>query len=264
MFAEYLSRWELTPDGDPTLTRNSRLLPVRWRGAAAMLKVALEAEEKAGNGLMAWWGGEGAARVLANDGDAILLERAEGKASLADFVQRGRDDEASRIICAVVTKLHAPRTKPMPNLVPLAQWFAQLAPAAATQGGILAVSDGAARDLLASQREVAVLHGDIHHANILNFGERGWLAIDPKGLAGDRGFDYANLFCNPDHQTATSPGRLARRIVVVADAAGLQRKRLLRWILAWAGLSAAWHLADGTSPETALVVGEIAAAQLTL
>jgi streptomycin 6-kinase len=85
MFAEYLARWRLTPDGDPTLTRNSRLLPVRWRGASAMLKMALEAEEKAGNGLMAWWDGEGAARVLANDGDAILLERAQGKASLARF-----------------------------------------------------------------------------------------------------------------------------------------------------------------------------------
>jgi streptomycin 6-kinase len=124
MFAEYLSRWGLTPDGDPTLTRNSRLLPVRWRGAAAMLKVVLEPVAKAGNGLMAWWRGEGAAHVLATDGDAILLERAEGKASQADFVQRGRDDEASRI-CAVVTRPHA------------AQWFAQLAPAAATQGGRL-------------------------------------------------------------------------------------------------------------------------------
>jgi streptomycin 6-kinase len=152
----------------------------------------------------------------------------------------------------------------MPSLFPLAQWFEELEPAAAAQGGVLALSAGAARDLLASQREVAVLHGDIHHGNILDFGERGWLAIDPKGLVGDRGFDYANLFCNPDQATATAPGRLARRIEVVADAAGLERKRLLRWILAWAGLSAAWHLADGTSPKTALAVGEIAAAQLSL
>jgi streptomycin 6-kinase len=264
MFVEYLARWGLTPEGDPILTRSSRLLPVDWRGAPAMLKVAVQAEEKAGHVLMAWWGGDGAARVLANGGDAILLERAEGKASLADFVHRGLDDEASRIICAVVTKLHAPRPIPMPHLFPLAQWFKELEPAAAAQGGILAVAAGAARDLIARQREVAVLHGDIHHGNILDFGERGWLAIDPKGLVGDRCFDYANLFCNPDHATATAPGRLARRVEVVAQAAGLQRKRLLGWILASAGLSAAWHLADGTSPETALVVGEIAAAQLSL
>ncbi len=57
----------------------------------------------------------------------------------------------------------------------------------------------AARSLLAAQREVGALHGDIHHGNILDFGpERGWLAIDPNRLCGDRAFDYANLFCNPD------------------------------------------------------------------
>lgn len=32
---------------------------------------------------MAWWDGDGAARVLAREGDALLLERAEGKRSPA-------------------------------------------------------------------------------------------------------------------------------------------------------------------------------------
>ncbi len=109
-----------------------------------------------------------------------------------------------------------------------------------------------------------MLPGDVPHGNILNFGEHGWLAIDPKGLIGERCFDYANLFCNPDHETARAPSRLARQIEVVADAAGLERKRLLRWVLAWAGLSAVWHIGNGAPPDTALVVAEIAAAQLYL
>ena len=264
MFIEYLSRWGLTPDGDPILSHNSRLLPVRWQGAPAMLKVALEAEEKVGIALMAWWGGEGAARVMATEHDAILLERAEGKACLADFARHGRDDEASRIICAVVTKLHAPRPKLPPSLVPLARWFQELRGAAAACGGILDLSAATAHELLAAQREIVALHGDIHHGNILDFGERGWLAIDPKGLMGERSFDYANLFCNPDYDTASAPGRLARQLDVVADAARLERRRLLEWVLAWAGLSAAWHMCDGTSPETALLVAEIAAAQLSV
>jgi streptomycin 6-kinase len=107
-----------------------------------------------------------------------------------------------------------------------------------------------------------VLHGDIHHGNILDFGERGWLVIDPKGLIGERGFDYANLFCNPDHGTATAPGRLVRQVEVVSEAAGLERRRLLQWILAWAGLSAVWHLSDGTTPETALEAAQLADAEL--
>jgi len=48
----------------------------------------------------------------------------------------------------------------------------------------------------------------------------------------------------------------------MAEAAGLDRGRLLRWILAWTGLSAAWHLEDGESAEIALTVARLAAAEL--
>ena len=41
-----------------------------------------------------------------------------------------------------------------------------------------------------------LLHGDLHHENIMH-GPRGWLAIDPKGVLGDPGFDAANMFYNP-------------------------------------------------------------------
>jgi streptomycin 6-kinase len=102
---------------------------------------------------------------------------------------------------------------------------------------------------------------------VLDFGVRGWLAIDPKGLLGERGFDFANIFTNPDladptHPVATEPGRFARRVEVVVQAARLKRERLLRWILAWAGLSAAWFLTDGDSAAIDLRVAELAAAEL--
>ena len=58
-------------------------LPVRRQGLRAMLKIATHAEEKTGAQLMIWWKGRGAARVLTHHGNALLLERAEGKASLS-------------------------------------------------------------------------------------------------------------------------------------------------------------------------------------
>jgi streptomycin 6-kinase len=245
MFDEYLRRWELTPDGDPITTQTSRLLPVRRHGSAAILKIAIEAEEKRGGRLMTWWGGGGAARVLAHDNDTLLLERATGTASLVHLARTGHDDEASRIICGVVAKLHRPRTAPRPELVPLTEWFADLAPAAEKHGGILAESATAARDVLGTPRDVVVLHGDIHHGNILDFGERA--------------FDYANIFCNPDHATATSPGRLVRQLDVIARAASLERARLLKWILAFTGLSAAWSRNDSLRRNTDLEVAKRAA-----
>jgi streptomycin 6-kinase len=42
----YIDRWQLTPEDDAITTRTSRLLPVRWQGVAAMLKVVVDAEEE--------------------------------------------------------------------------------------------------------------------------------------------------------------------------------------------------------------------------
>ena len=263
MFLDYLERWQLTPDGEPIVTPTSRLLPVRSGGVAAMLKIAAIDEERVGGRLMAWWNGNGAARTLAHAGNAILMERAEGGPSLAEFARNGRDDEATRTICEVLARLHAPRASPAPAAVPLTEWFEALGRVAVAQGGILRAAAATATNLLATQQDIVVLHGDMHHGNVLNFGSRGWLAIDPKGLIGERYFDYANLFCNPDNETATRPGRLARQVSVSSEAARLQAGRLLAWIVAWAGLSAAFSVDDGLSPNNALRIAELAAAELT-
>src|SRR5215212_11835965 len=261
---EYLARWRLTPAGTPLTTLTSILLPVRREGMPAMLKVATEVEERRGAESMIWWGGDGAARVLAHSGDALLMERAIGEGSLVEMVRNDRDDEASRIICAVASSLHAPRDRPPPrSLVPLTRWFAELEPAAAQHGGLLSQASAVASELLDEPRDVVVLHGDIHHGNILDFGPRGWLAIDPKHLIGERAFDFVNILRNPDDQVALTPGRFSRQVAVVADPAGLDRTRLLQWTLAFTGLSAAWILGDGDQPELDLAVAELAAAELS-
>jgi streptomycin 6-kinase len=265
-FEPWLTRWRLTADGEPFVTHHSRsqLLPVVRDGGPAMLKIAFAPEELAGGALMEWWDGDGAARVLARDGGVILLERAVGRHSLAEMAGGGQDDEASRILCAALDRLHAPRAAPPPtSLVPLRVWFGALAPAAAAHGGVLVQSLAASRALIDEPRDGAVLHGDPHHGNVLDGGPRGWLAIDPKGILGERGFDHAHILCNPDPETAVAPGRLARQVAVIAKAADLDPLRLLGWILAYAGLSAAWTIGEGRfDPAPALQIAKIAAAEL--
>jgi streptomycin 6-kinase len=264
--APWLDRWGLTLDGAAFTTRfGSRLAPVLKAGAPAMLKLAGNQEERRGGALMAWWDGQGAARVLAREGDALLMERLTGPGDLAAMARGGQDDEATIVLCQVAAGLHAPRGKPPPDgLVPLDVWFRALAPAAAAHGGTFARSLTAAWTLLATPREAVVLHGDLHHGNVLDGGERGWLAIDPKGLIGERGFDYANLFRNPDAATALAPGRMRRRAAIIAERARLEPERLLTWVLAYAGLGAAWSLASGRDGDAAagLAMAEMAAAEL--
>jgi streptomycin 6-kinase len=262
-FEPWLSRWRLTADGAGFSSLAGKLLPVHHDGAPAILKLSHSREEIAGGALMAWWNGDGAARVLAREGEALLLERATGARSLAAMARGGEDDEACRILCAAGARLHAARkTPPPPSLVPLERWFRQLWPTAQAQGGLYAKSAAAARALLDAPQDIGVLHGDLHHGNVLDFGARGWLAIDPKGLIGERGYDFPHIICNPDVETATAPGALARRVRVICEAAGMEPRRLLTWIVAYCGLSASWTLSDGDDPWRALAIGEIAAAEL--
>ncbi len=261
-FEPYLNRWNLEPDGLSIHTHSSDLLPVRRAGQAATLKIARSEEERRGNDLMVWWNGRGAAQVYEHDGAALLMERLEVLPSLTEMVAAGQDDEATRILCRAAAQL--PRSQPWPELPTLRRWFRNLDEIAPSADSILATAQAAARDLLDLPQDVGVLHGDIHHGNLLSTAEGDWRFIDPKGLIGERGFDYANILCNPDLDTATTPGRLARQARIISETAGLDYTRLVRWALAYAGLSAAWHLEDGDDEMAAktLDVAQIAAVEL--
>lgn len=250
-FEPWMTDWGLEADGSPIVTPMGRLLPVQRAGEPAMLKIATEPEERLGWILLDWWDGEGAARVLAVQGDGLLMERATGRRRpLAEMARHGDDAAATIILCDAVAELHRPRGKAPPRgLATLEDWFRDLWPAAA-QGLVPPITAETARRLLDDQREVRPLHGDLHHENVLDFGPRGWLAIDPKRLIGDRAFDYTTLFCDPDLSdgdppTAVRPDIFAQRVEIVLDRSGLERPRLLDWIVAWCGLSAAWFLQDG-------------------
>jgi streptomycin 6-kinase len=242
----WMARWGLEADGYPFSTPYTRsvLAPVLYRGEPAMLKVAGAPEEVRGAAMMAWWAGDGAAPVLAHEGPAILLARAQTPDALPRMAFDGDDDRATAILCDVAAKLHRPRAQPPPaEAVPLAPWLDALQ-AAAGEGELHARAAGLAAELLSAPEDIAVLHGDITHANVLDFGDGGWLAIDPKGLVGERGYDFANLFRSPTVQMAT-PQRFRRQLDLVAQLAGLDRMRLLKWTIVHGVIAVVWAIRDG-------------------
>lgn len=261
--ATWLDRWNLEADGEPLKTHSNLLLPVRRNGVPAMLKIAHEQEERRGSRLMAWWNGDGAAQVLDEDDGVLLLERATGPRSLAAMARTGgdSDDEATLILCTATRRLHDHRAPIPTGLVPLEEWFAPLLQAS-DRSALIAKARNVAHDLLSEKRETVVLHGDIHHENVLDAGPRGWLVIDPKGLLGERTFDFVNILRDPDEEVALRPGRFARQVDVIAEAASLDRTRLLQWTLAFACLSAVWILDDSDTPVLDLAVAALAAYSL--
>ncbi|TFD52955.1 hypothetical protein E3T55_05975 [Cryobacterium frigoriphilum] len=241
----YLRQWRVAPTGPAFSTSTSELIRGVRRNLPVMLKVARVDEEARGSALLEWWGGRGAVRVLKRDDTATLMLRATGPRELAQMAEYGSDAEASAALVQTVRTLHD-RPPPEPSdgvpLVPLRQWFGELLDAK-TDDPLMCTAAEFAQDLLSSTgpADERALHGDIHHGNVLDFGD-GWAAIDPKGLFGHRAFDYANILCNPSLRTAAE--NLGARLDIISSEGDLDREVLAGWALAWCGLSLVWHQHD--------------------
>lgn len=263
--AGHIDAWGLTSDGPPFRTASSWLQPVRDGETPAMLKLPFEDEERRGGQVLAWFDGRGAARVLRADAEAVLVERLADDVDLAALAEGSPTDdaEACAVLCVVIGRLHSNQPSPPPEAMPLRPWFAALERGAG-RDALLARAWAEADRLLSANREPRVLHGDIHHRNVLHDPVRDWRAIDPKGLFGPRGYDYANLLRNPLSACARDGERLSRLTLIVSAAAALPLDEVLGWTLAHAGLSAAWSLKAGEDAGHSLAVASSAAVLLDL
>jgi streptomycin 6-kinase len=102
-------------------------------------------------------------------------------------------------------------------------------------------------ELEASSPVRRLLHGDLHHDNILCNGKESWVAIDPKGVIGDPAYEAARFQHNP------IPGFLGmddleeavkRRVEIIASILQEDRSRLLAWAFFDAMLSTCWCIEE--------------------
>ncbi|HWS37596.1 MAG TPA: aminoglycoside phosphotransferase family protein, partial [Actinoplanes sp.] len=121
-------------------------------------------------------------------------------------------------------------------------------------------------DLCASATERVVLHGDLHHDNILTAAEgrvsarhdegrtepERWLAIDPHGVVGDPGYEVGALLYNPGPGTAddTVLGLAESRIEQLADSLGMPLDRVVAWGFVQGVLSEVWTFEGGATTNT--------------
>ena len=203
--------------------------------------------EAPGLDLMAAWDGAGVARIYDRQDGAVLMEWLGGP-SLGDMTREGDDAGAARILADVANALQDARPTVPPGLPRLSDWFRPLlaleldsaCPAQARRD--MEACRALARGLLATERDVRPLHGDLHHDNVRR-GARGYLAFDAKGLMGERAFELANAFRNPKGAEALlrEPACLLGRADVWSAALGVDRARLLQWAAAKCALSIAWR-----------------------
>lgn len=267
LLADFSERWGLTL-GPPFELSFNYVAPARLRdGSDAVLKIG-PWEEELGREIEALrlYDGAGICRLLAADlpRRAMLLERLRPGTMLLDVAARD-DDAATRIGAGVMCRLWRPvEALPDPTRFRrLAEWFWAFERHRAEYGGpgpfpsaVLDRAEAIARDLLASAPRTVLLHGDFHHYNVLAAERAPWLAIDPKGMLGDPGYEVGPFLLNP-RGPLKSGALLRRRLDILAEELQYDWERLRQWGVAHAVLSACWSAENhGDGWQNAIAMAE--------
>lgn len=208
-------------------------------------------DEWRGGEILNAFNGSGVARVYEYTEGAVLLERLDPGTALAELSMGGRDDEATEILAGVIQSMSRSRG-PIEAVTTVEDWGrgfawyltsgdAQISKSLVEQAGQLYVA------LCASQRGVGLLHGDLQHYNVLLDANRGWTAIDPKGVAGEIEYEIGASLRNPVEKPElfASPAAVDRRIRLYEAGLKIDYGRALAWGFAQAVLSAIWGVEDG-------------------
>nr|WSW45181.1 aminoglycoside phosphotransferase family protein [Streptomyces sp. NBC_01001] len=253
--AEFLERWELRRTGPGMHGVTALVLPVeRADGSAAVLKLSRVDEESAGEPLaLRAWDGRGCVRLLEHDAQtgALLLERLDERRPLSVSAERDAR-QAVRVVGELLARLTAVRAPAgLRGLGGVAAGILEAVPEALGR-----VADGRARGLVAdcaaALAEVAgepgdrLLHWDLHYGNVLAGGREPWLAIDPKPLAGDPGFELL-----PAIRNNFAVGEVRWRFDLLTEALGLDRERARAWTLGRVLQNCLWDVEDAEGGEAA-------------
>ncbi|KKD07374.1 aminoglycoside phosphotransferase family protein [Streptomyces sp. WM6386] len=252
--ADFLDQWDLRRDGAAMHGVTALVLPVvrRTDELPAVLKLQLLDEESEGEPVaLRAWDGDGAVRLLDHDAatGTMLLERLD-PARMLSHVPDSR--EAVLVIAHLLAHLTSgPAPRGMRTLGDIAAAMVERTPRALER-----IADTQARrlvaDCAAAVREVVdepgdrLLHWDLHYDNVLAADRAPWLAIDPKPLAGDPGFDLLPAIGN-----RFDPDEVRRRFDAMTDVLALDRPRARAWTLGRVLQNCLWDIEDGRPLEPA-------------
>ncbi|MFD3501662.1 aminoglycoside phosphotransferase family protein [Streptomyces sp. NPDC058678] len=238
---QLLDRWDCVPDGEVLHGGVGVIVPVLQRqgdGAGAVLKVSFP---HPGNvhepDAFATWDGRGAVLPYARDDErfAMLLERV-GTRTLGE-VEDGDEDGIVTVAGRLNRRLAVPAPAGLPRLRERADgWEEELRRDAGElehglPGRVLDAAVATVRELGRVQPDT-LIHGDLHARNILRADREPWLAVDPKGYAGDPAYDGGTLLKSRALALLAADDlskAVHRALDVFTEAAELDRERVRRW-----------------------------------
>jgi streptomycin 6-kinase len=245
--ADRLAAWQVSTV-ETRETNSSTLVFGHRQQQPVVVKILKSANDEWFSGsVLDSFGGQAVVRVLDYSDGALLLEHLRPGRTLAET--RLADDEATAIIAGVIWRMTPGFT---PATAPLIETFAsaferhQGAGPDQVPRALIEAAHSTYVRLCASQTSTRLLHGDLHHHNILFDDQHGWVAIDPKGVVGELAYEAGAALRNPAERPElfTAPHTILMRSEHFASVLNLVQQRVLGWAFAQAVLAALSELED--------------------
>lgn len=110
--------------------------------------------------------------------------------------------------------------------------------------------------ILNTAKHEYVCHGDLHLENIIKHGSN-WLAIDAKGIIGEKAFEAAafDLISKEEiKENKQISSLLFERIALLSNSLKIDKERLLAWVFLRIIMSAQWFIEDNGNPDDMLIL----------
>lgn len=198
-----------------------------------------------------YYNGKSCVKLLASDIDkgAILIEAVTPGTPLSTLFPIN-DDKATYIAIEAMKNLHqAPMAKDTVNYPFISNWLNLLDNfnSSKVSGDSLKNAQILAKSLLGAQSDLYLLHGDLHHQNILLNEYNEWTIIDPKGIIGGLAYEVGAFLRNPFTNLLAQPNAheiINNRIHLFAKGLQIDYLCLLDWGYVQAVLTALWAIQD--------------------
>lgn len=177
----------------------------------------------------------------------------------------GETDETLRIVARLMRDLPVPvpENGDFPTIEKLAQVFERTRRLSHNPipRQFLDRAEQLYRDLEKTKTGDMLLHGDLHHYNILYDENHGWVAIDPKGVVGDPAYEAARFFRNPlpYFMDSRRPKKaIEARMRIFSEVMNQDPERLIGWAYVDNMFGACWDAEDSTADfEYSAAIAEI-------
>ena len=196
-----------------------------------------------------YFNGHGVNRLLDYDNtySILLLEKIGDGVTLSSLFPEN-ENQAIRVATSVINQLHSTKKPPKEDTYPTLSEYVtafDIFTHHEIHNELISFAQNLSSELLCQNRPNYLLHGDLHHFNIISSADGSWTSIDPHGVIGPIEYEIGAFIRNPVPDIFNQNNLqqlLTNRFNLFSELLGLDRKLLIQYSYMSTMLAIIWDI----------------------